>query len=374
MPRIFLSYRREDSEHVAGRIYDRLEAHFGGENVFMDVAAIPFGVDFREHLDRAVGQCDVLLAVIGERWLDARFVDGPRQGQRRLDDPADFLRIEIQSALARGIPVIPVLVGGARMPVESDLPEGLRGLAYRNATEVRSGRDFRDHVDRLTRGIEEVVRSREAGAARPAAAQQEAVPSAGQPLQILLVEEVSFHQKAARLILGGEGHSLAVASSGQDALAALERQPFDLVLMQVQMAGTDGIEVTATIRKSQEAWRWVPILGMTNEPALREKCLQAGMDACVARPVKAAEVRDAIQRCVGVVDWNEALEQAGGDESLLRELVEVYLKEHREWVDRIRASIDGDSSRVQSGAHSVKWMLSGTAERVSQGKADYANT
>ncbi len=156
MPKIFVSYRRDDSEHVTGRIYDRLEPHFGGDNVFMDIDSIPFGVDFREHLDRAVGQCDVLLAVIGEQWLNIGYREGSKQG-RRLDEPTDFVRIEIQSALTRGIPVIPVLVGRAEMPGEQEMPEGLKGLAYRNAAEVRSGRDFRDHVDRLIRGIEQLV-------------------------------------------------------------------------------------------------------------------------------------------------------------------------------------------------------------------------
>jgi hypothetical protein len=154
MPRIFISYRREDSEHITGRIHDRLGPHFGSDNVFMDIDTIPFGVDFREHLDEAVSQCDVLLAVIGENWLDVRHRDGPLQGQRRLDDPSDFVRIEIQSALARGIPVIPVLVGRAGMPREQDLPEGLKDLAYRNAVEVRSGRDFNDQIERLIRGVD----------------------------------------------------------------------------------------------------------------------------------------------------------------------------------------------------------------------------
>ena len=162
MPKIFLSYRREDSEHIAERLYDRLEAHFGRDSLFMDIDTIPFGVDFRDYLDQAVGQCDILLAVIGQGWLEARHQKGPRQGQRRLEDPADFVAIEIGSALARKIPVIPVLVAGAVMPAEVQLPDCLRALAYRNAAEVRSGRDFRDHVDRLIRGIEHLERRRKA--------------------------------------------------------------------------------------------------------------------------------------------------------------------------------------------------------------------
>ncbi len=158
MPKIFISYRRDDSEDVTGRIHDRLKAHFGHEEVFIDIDTIPFGVDFRQHLQKAVGQCDILLAVIGDRWLDIRHQEGPKAGQRRLDDHGDFVRIEVQAALDRGIPVIPVLVGKATMPGEAMLPQQLLSLAYRNATEVRSGRDFHVHVDRLVRGIEHLAK------------------------------------------------------------------------------------------------------------------------------------------------------------------------------------------------------------------------
>src|SRR5262249_31712999 len=89
-----------------------------------------------------------------EQWLDARHTQGPKQGQRRLDDPSDFVAIEIRSALARNIPVIPVLVGRAAGPGEDDLPESLKPLAWRHAAEARPGRDFDDHVSRLIRGIE----------------------------------------------------------------------------------------------------------------------------------------------------------------------------------------------------------------------------
>jgi hypothetical protein len=156
---IFISYRREDSEHVTGRIYDRLEAHFRRDRVFLDVDNIPLGVDFRKHLDEAVGQCDVLLAVIGEGWLDVCYPEGPKRGRRRLDDPADFVRIEIESALARNIHVIPVLVGKAAMPREEDLPDLLKPLASRQAAPVRGGRDFRGDVDRLIDGIDRLLGS-----------------------------------------------------------------------------------------------------------------------------------------------------------------------------------------------------------------------
>jgi hypothetical protein len=157
MPQIFISYRRDDSEDITGRIHDHLQRHFGDGSVFMDTAAIPVGVDFRKHFQRAVGQCDILLAIIGDDWLDIRHQHGPKLGERRLDDPDDFVRIEVQTALDRGIPVIPVLVGRATMPVKANLPPELGQLAYQMAAEVRSGRDFHGHVSALIQGIEHLT-------------------------------------------------------------------------------------------------------------------------------------------------------------------------------------------------------------------------
>ncbi len=148
MPRIFLCYRRRDSRGVAGRIYDRLCQHFDDDAIFMDITSIPFGEEFREQIDSAVGQCDVVLAVIGSRW------SGKTKASRRIDDPRDFVRIELESALKRGIPVIPILIDHARMPGEADLPPSLARLAFRSAIDVDQGRDFHTHVDRLIRGIE----------------------------------------------------------------------------------------------------------------------------------------------------------------------------------------------------------------------------
>jgi len=99
MAKILLSYRREDSEHATGRIYDRLVAYFGKKAVFMDVDTIPSGADFRNHIEEFLTKCDVLLAIIGDSWIDAKFPSGSKRGMRRLDDPGDFVRIEIEAAL-----------------------------------------------------------------------------------------------------------------------------------------------------------------------------------------------------------------------------------------------------------------------------------
>ena len=145
-----MSYRRGDSADVAGRIYDRLKDHFGAEVVFKDVDKIPFGVDFRRHLDGKVSECSAFLVIIGRAWLES----SNEEGKSRLTDPADFVRVEVESALKRDIPVIPLLVHGTQMPATEDLPESLRDLSFRNAVPVRPDPDFHNDMDRLIHGLE----------------------------------------------------------------------------------------------------------------------------------------------------------------------------------------------------------------------------
>lgn len=161
MPKVFISYRRDDAAWQAHTIYERLASRLGPESVFFDVDAIPLGVNFRSYLHDQVHQCVLLLAVIGEGWLDAQD-DG---GQRRLDNPDDFVRIEIEAALARNIPVVPVLVNRAMMPKADRLPPTLRALVHWQAAEVRPGRDLAHHLERLVSGVERALQE----AARPAA-------------------------------------------------------------------------------------------------------------------------------------------------------------------------------------------------------------
>jgi hypothetical protein len=153
MSKIFVSYRREDSKHVVGRIFDHLSHHFGADHVFKDVDSIPLGEDFRNVIGGSVSSCDVVLAVIGDRWLALE----DEAGNRRLDDPDDFVRIEIEAGLNRGIPVIPVLVAEAEMPAERDLPESLGRLAFQNGLQVRSDPDFTNDVHKLIKSLERSV-------------------------------------------------------------------------------------------------------------------------------------------------------------------------------------------------------------------------
>jgi hypothetical protein len=136
--RIFISYRREETAYPAGWLYDRLVGHFGGQ-VFKDVDSIQLGDDFVEVITRAVGSCDVLLALIGAEWLTIT----DEHERPRLDNPDDFVRLEIEAALSRRVRVIPVLVGGARMPRAEDLPDSMAALVRRQALELSPTRfDF----------------------------------------------------------------------------------------------------------------------------------------------------------------------------------------------------------------------------------------
>lgn len=152
---IFISYRRQETSHLAGRLYDRLANRFGAAQVFVDVDSIEPGMDFTESIVRAVGTSDVLLAFIGPQWLTVT----DYEGQRRIDDPQDLVRLEINTALARDIRVIPVLVDGAPIPNQQSLPDDLSTLALRQAIPIRSG-SFRPDTDYLMEVIEKAFSKR----------------------------------------------------------------------------------------------------------------------------------------------------------------------------------------------------------------------
>src|ERR1700745_4207763 len=149
---IFVSYRRQESKDFAGRLYDRLADRFGDGQVSIDVAAIEPGLDFAEEINRAVAACQVLLAVIGPNWLTAT----DERGRRRLDDPDDIVRLEIEAALARDVRVIPILVESAVMPGRNDLADSLARLARRNALHIRH-ESFRSDAERLIAAIGPVL-------------------------------------------------------------------------------------------------------------------------------------------------------------------------------------------------------------------------
>jgi PEGA domain-containing protein/TIR domain-containing protein len=152
---IAISYRRDDSSPIAGRLYDRLEAEFGKGNVFMDFDSIPYGVDFREHIRETLLHAKILVAIIGPDWLGIR-----DKARRRIDDTGDFVRFEIATALESRIPIIPVLVNNTPMPEAHELPAELEGLAFRNGLALDTGIDFHHHANRLIAGISAMVDTR----------------------------------------------------------------------------------------------------------------------------------------------------------------------------------------------------------------------
>lgn len=151
MAKIFISYRRDDSAYATGVIRDQLAAQLPACEIFLDVDSIPYGVDFRRHLESSVAACDFLVAVIGKSWLHV--VDS--HGQRRLDIPDDAVRVEVETALRREIPLIPVFLDGMAVPVPDELPDSLRGLVGRNAIFVRPPPDFNSDVARLVQYFRE---------------------------------------------------------------------------------------------------------------------------------------------------------------------------------------------------------------------------
>jgi Tol biopolymer transport system component len=152
MPKISISYRRADSEAMTGRIFDRLIAHYGKEAIFRDIDDIPVGIDFRVHINEVLRSTHILLAIIGPAWLGA--IPGANE---RIQEESDPVRVEVETALRRRVPVIPVLIGNTRMPSSDQLPPSLKDFAFRNAVKVDTGQDFDYHMDRLIKAMDGIL-------------------------------------------------------------------------------------------------------------------------------------------------------------------------------------------------------------------------
>ena len=150
--KIFVSYRRQDASGEAGRLVDHLQEVFGEDSVFLDVETIEAGLDFIQAIEKALSSCSVLIAMIGPHWTTMK----DPQGNLRLFNKDDFIRIEISAALKRDIRVIPVLVNGAMMPNPEDLPEDLQGLTRRHAQELSSSR-WKYDSDQLTSVLSKII-------------------------------------------------------------------------------------------------------------------------------------------------------------------------------------------------------------------------
>ena len=157
MAKIVISYRRSDSDVFAGRLRDKIADRYGADAVFMDIDNIPFGRDFRQHIQDALSTSKALVVVIGPQWLGVTAT-----GQARIDDKNDPVRVEVETALKNSLPIIPVLVGDTKMPEPQQLPDDLKTLAFINAASVDTGRDFHPHMERVLRELDGIlIRSRE---------------------------------------------------------------------------------------------------------------------------------------------------------------------------------------------------------------------
>jgi Ankyrin repeats (many copies)/TIR domain len=153
MTKLFVSYRRSDSADAAGRIYDRLVAEFSRENVFKDVDCIPLSASFPDYLRDTLRKANAVLVVIGPTWLTT----ASESRESRLQDPADYVRMEVETALRLGIPTIPVTVSNAVMPQVHELPGTLLELCARNGQAVRPDPDFHRDMDRLVARLRVVL-------------------------------------------------------------------------------------------------------------------------------------------------------------------------------------------------------------------------
>jgi hypothetical protein len=154
MTKITVSYRRNDSDAITGRIFDRLVTHYGADSVFRDIDNIPPGIDYRKHISGALATTDILLAIVGPQWTGRT-----PGGSIRIQQATDLVRIEVETALRKDIPVVPVLVGNATMPQQTDLPDGLQDFVFRNAVRVDALEDFEDHVRRLIRSLDRLLQT-----------------------------------------------------------------------------------------------------------------------------------------------------------------------------------------------------------------------
>jgi len=209
---VFISYRREDSEGQARALFQDLVARLGRDSVFMDVDSIGLGRDFRQVLQERLATCDVMLALIGRDWLDGK----DKSGRRRLDNPGDFVRMELAAALKRNIPVTPLLLHGAQMPAVEHLPEDLSDLAYRNGFELSHNR-WESDVQELVKRLGLVTRND-----TPSGTQTDSAAPARQPAKKPWVAIAGASLVAIAVAVGG---FLYYEHSAQDKMTAEKQAP-----------------------------------------------------------------------------------------------------------------------------------------------------
>jgi len=221
MPKISISYRRADSEAMTGRIFDRLISHFGKDAIFRDIDDIPPGIDFRVHINEVLRKTHILLAIVGPGWLGAS-----SGGLERVQEESDPVRVEVETALRRRVPIIPVLIGTTRMPSSEQLPPSLKDFSFRNAVKVDTGQDFDYHMDRLIRSMDTILnqapKSQQSGETKLPAARS----------------DTGSRQAAAAVDAAGKkstGSRPAAVMSAPDQASSKERPSFVVTLPRMTM-------------------------------------------------------------------------------------------------------------------------------------------
>lgn len=292
MSRVMISYRRLDSAGITGRIFDRLAAHFGADSVFIDIDAIPFGADFRKYIESALKTIDHLVVIIGPRWL------GPLPGgTMRIDDPADPVRLELETALRNEMRILPVLVDGARMPAPEALPESLQRVSLLNAAALDSGIDFQVHVERLIRSIEGTARPHDASGDFVPERSRDNLPKRLTPLigrESALAAIESLVQTAALVTItgsGGIGKTRIALQAASDLRRAYADGVWLVDLAPLRAPDLVAHEIAATLGVQQSRER--PILETVVEHLEKRQALLV-IDNCEHLIGEVAAVLDAI--------------------------------------------------------------------------------
>ena len=283
--RIFISYRRTEADFPAGWLYDNLVAQFGRDQIFKDVDSIEPGEDFAEVIADAVGSCDVLLVLIGDRWLTITDEDG----KRRLDDPTDLIRLEIEAALARNVRVIPILVGRTGMPPAEQLPASLVGLARRQALELSPSR-FKSDMARLLRALDKTLKEEQTrrGVEEPSDGRIDAAET-GELAGAVTVEDEAEPSVAPRAELsvdgpaggwttagpGPEDPATASAWGGRWSVRALRSRPHSLRKLAAVLLVAIALVVAIDLIARRQARAEIPDLAGSNTQAAAERLKSA---------------------------------------------------------------------------------------------------
>jgi TIR domain-containing protein len=315
---VFISYRREDSAGFAGRIYDRLRRELDRDSLFFDVDNIEPGLDFVNILSERVGVCEALVAIVGRSWLSIR----DDEQRRRIDDPHDFVRIEIEAALQRNIRVIPVLVDGARMPRAEELPDGLKPFSRRQAIEISHTR-FDSDTERLTRWLRRFEQPPRGAAAAQEAEERKRQAERAEASRLAASEEERRREDEKRRADEAEAARLA-AEAAQRAALEEERGRAELVARERQEAERVEAETRAAAqgRAAEEDGPRTEEILRTSREAQGAKARRLAAEA--AQSVAAENARRAAERQALTKRKNEAAQRAA-DQALRRKLEAEFL-------------------------------------------------